>query len=205
MYCKGLFTPQKTFDSLNRSVLLKKLEEYSVTGQSKSWLCIYLLNRKQFVYVNILSSSISDVEVPHWCTLGPLESILFVKDLVRVLDVSKIYLYADEICATVTSPNLASALDTLNVQVKIVFEWIKDNNLILNATKSSSVIFIGTWKKYCKVNINCLVTMTGRWEMQNVSWSYTRLMAQIPRSCPVCFGGSYQVCYVDLNIKKLPE
>ena len=49
----GIFIDlQKAFDTVNRDILLRKLEHYGIRGSSHTWFKSYLLNSKQFASVN---------------------------------------------------------------------------------------------------------------------------------------------------------
>ena len=69
--------------------------------------------------------------------------ISYVNDLVRASKVVKFYLRADNTSATVTSTNLASAIDTFNVEHRVVVELFEYNHLILKAAKINFVVFHG--------------------------------------------------------------
>ena len=57
--------------------------------------------------------------------LGPLMFIVSVNDLERASKVLNLYLYTDDTSATVTSTNMASAIDTLNEQLQFVVDLFK--------------------------------------------------------------------------------
>ena len=42
----------KAFDTVDHSILLKRLELYGVTNRNHSWFKNYLSNRKQFIQIN---------------------------------------------------------------------------------------------------------------------------------------------------------
>ena len=59
MYGCGIFIDlKKAFDTVNHSVLLRKLEHYGIRENSLHWFTSYLSNRKQYVYHNGYSSEV---------------------------------------------------------------------------------------------------------------------------------------------------
>ena len=47
---------QKTFDIVERDILLSKLEHYGIRGLANEWFKFYLSNRKQCVSINVISN-----------------------------------------------------------------------------------------------------------------------------------------------------
>ena len=67
------------FDTVNHSVLLKKLNYYGIKGQLLQLITSYLSDRKQFVSYGGRESTLLDVVtgVPQGSVLGPLLFIIF--------------------------------------------------------------------------------------------------------------------------------
>jgi hypothetical protein len=52
---------RKAFDTVNHKILFKKMFNIGIRGMELEWFKNYLLNRKQFVYLNGKSSNLLDV------------------------------------------------------------------------------------------------------------------------------------------------
>ena len=71
----------KAFDSLNHSILLKKLNHYGISGCSHIIFCIYLSDRSQYVDFNGQMSTELRISTsgPQGSVLGPLLYLILVQ------------------------------------------------------------------------------------------------------------------------------
>ena len=75
--CGVFIDLKKAFDTVNHTILIKKLEQYGIKNTSLEWFKSYLANRQQFVSFN---GNLSDKKsitcgVPQGSVLGPLPTI----------------------------------------------------------------------------------------------------------------------------------
>ena len=88
----------KVFESLDRNMLLKKLEHYGVRGVALNWFNSLLTHRFQFTELVGSRSLLTMIifGVPQGLTLGPYLYTVYVNDIFYVVLYVKCILYADD-------------------------------------------------------------------------------------------------------------
>ena len=143
-FCIGLFMDlSKAFDTIDHHILLNKLEYYGVRGIALQWFCSYLHQRKQYVMVNGVKSSIqcNNCGVPQGSVLGPLLFLIYINDIVNSSKLFRFSLFADDTVATLSGKNLQTLVSSVNREISNVSLWFKVNKLSLNLSKTNYIIF----------------------------------------------------------------
>jgi hypothetical protein len=146
----GLFLDlSKAFDTVNHSIIIRKLEYYGIRGVVKDWFCSYLTDRAQYVSISDTSSDLMTITcgVPQGSVLGPLLFLLYINDFGNSATVLDFNLFADDSNLFYLHKSLQCLETDLNNQLYNVNEWLCANKLSLNIEKSNFVIFHPPQKK----------------------------------------------------------
>ena len=145
MFGCGVFVDlQKASDTVNHSILLKKLEHSGIRGMNLSWFSSYLSKRKQFISVNGSTSDHLEVSwgLPQGSVLCPLLFLIYIiNDLPNVSKVLSFYLFAHTNICYCSSSDLITLQKVMNRELKKVKIWLDANQLALNIDKTNYVIF----------------------------------------------------------------
>ena len=101
---------KKAFDSVNHTIILRKLERLGVRGTALSWFASYLTNRQQCIMVGDCVSDFSsvDVGVPQGSLLGVILFQYHIDMLRCCLRFTSSILYADDTTIYVIGRDLRS-------------------------------------------------------------------------------------------------
>ena len=133
---------KKAFDTVNHSILLKKLEHYGFRGHCYAFLKSYYDNRKQYVHANGHNSVTMPITsgVPQGSILGPLCFSLYINDMPLAVDEETI-LFADDAAFVLTSPTLEGLIRKIRNLFSALTEYLNINRLVSNASKSKLMMF----------------------------------------------------------------
>src|SRR6218665_1272104 len=114
----------KTFDTVDFSILIKKLTNYGVRGIPLQWLNNYLQDRFQQVLCSGVLSELMSIScgVPQGSNLGPLLFLIYINDLPNVMSVLKIILFADDINAFFEHDSMEELIKIVNNELEKLSE-----------------------------------------------------------------------------------
>ena len=136
----------KAFDTVDHSVLLKKLSCYGIRGIALQLIESFLHNRKRYTVVEnvCLSSQNVTCGVPQWSTLGPLLLIIYINDLVQTRNF-KVNLFADDTVLVMSHKSIEKMQNQVNYEMNQVGKWMNANKLTINY--SNFMLFTNKKKK----------------------------------------------------------
>ena len=102
-----------------------------------------MANRSQYVVFNENKSDIRDVTcgVPQGSILGPLLFILYINDFSGVSDKLFYALFADDTNVFISGKDMNTLIDTIQLELKKLYDWLLANKLTLNIAKTHFMIF----------------------------------------------------------------
>jgi hypothetical protein len=144
------------FDTLDHTTLLHRLEHtFGLSGTVHTWIHSYLTNRSSFVRIDSSSSSCdtSLTGVPQGSVLGPLLFVLFISPVVDVIGlipdtqntsgIVSFHQYADDtqLYIGANSSTLIAQIASIESCTQRVHDWLLNNGLHLNPSKSEAIAF----------------------------------------------------------------
>lgn len=133
----------KAFDLVDHYLLLDKLHAIGLCRLSLLWFNSYLHHRRQCVsYRGSLSNFASiDKGIPQGSSLGPLLFSIFINDMPLYCSDCDIHLYADDTVIYCSKPIISDINVSLQHDFDSVQQWLSLNKLLLNKSKSYSMLF----------------------------------------------------------------
>ena len=125
---------KKAFDTVDHTILLRKLKLYGIRGKVHDWFSSYLNNRSQFVHYNYYNSEKKHIThgVPQGSILGPLLFIICINDFSRCSDLLFSILFADDTSVFIEGTNYDKIIYILNKELKRIDIWLKANKLTIH-------------------------------------------------------------------------
>lgn len=135
----------KAFDSIDHSILCKKLkEQFCFSSTACNLVYSYLSDRLQCVSANGVCSNFqrSYNGVPQGSILGPLLFSIYINDLPSVVVHSIVHMFADDVQLTHSCEvgAINQGVNSMNTDLQHILEWSIKNKLSLNPTKTQAMV-----------------------------------------------------------------
>jgi len=165
---------RRAFETINRSLLIKKMIKMGITGNVINWFSSYLTNRKQVVsFKNTTSSEqIVDNGVPQGTILGPILFLIYINDLCKIINKCEIQLFADDTMLYISGKDIKKMMLIMNLELENVNVWLRNNYLCINTEKSKFIIFRNQ-KNINKINsceINIKINNISLQNVENIKY-----------------------------------
>ena len=139
----------KAFDTLEHSVIFKKLSKYGVRGTCLDWFKSYLTGRSMRLKCRTplnpeeVKSNIHKVKfgTPQGSCLGPLIFLVFCNDLHLHLEHTNCIQFADDTTIYMGSKHLNYLKFCIEQDLSILHDWFNANKLTLNVGKTVGILF----------------------------------------------------------------
>lgn len=143
--CVGIFLDlTKAFDTVSVPHLLTKLEGMGIRGHTLEIFKDYLSDRTQCVKIDSFVSDDTSLAfgVPQGSVLGPTLFLAYINSLCKLsLPNCSIFTYADDTALIIHDSNWRSTIALAEQALGNVMNWLADNLLTLNLTKTTYLTF----------------------------------------------------------------
>ena len=132
----------RAFETLDRKLLVQRMEELGVRSTEKLWFESYLENRHQRVKFNNSVSERMEVKlgVPQGSVLAPLLFLMYTNDIECILRHSKVKLFADDTLLYISGKSLEEIIPKLNEDLENLYRWLNNRKLKANGSKTKYMI-----------------------------------------------------------------
>ena len=133
----------KAFDTVDHTLLIRKLQFYNFSIDTIKLISNYLSNRTIRVNIDgtLSKSEKMSVGIPQGTVLGPVLFIVYINDMCHLPLSAILILFADDTSAYLSGFNLTEILEKLAMDMEIIKEWLNHNRLVLNLSKTHAIHF----------------------------------------------------------------
>ena len=158
------FDLKKAFDTIDHDILFVKLSRYGVLEKELKWFKSYLLERKQFCYVNAIHSLFKSINygVSQGSCLGPLLFLVYINDLPLIIKTQTLHFCRQH--RVNGFPHFKNLIEE-DIESPVVI-WLANNKLTLNVLKSEFLI-IGSKAMLSRLEDDLYISVEG----DSICWS----------------------------------
>lgn len=138
----------KAFDSVDHSLLLRKLERVGIRGTANKIIQNYLFARHQHIVANDISSNREYIRfgIPQGSNLSSLLFIVYVNDCLLLPLKGKMQMYADDTIIIYSCNDPIELHSQMESDLNELNNWMYDNYLSFNAEKTNYMIFRSSYQ-----------------------------------------------------------
>ena len=133
----------KAYDCIDYKILLKKLENAGIRGNTLQWFESYLRGRGQKVDINGTFSDLFEILEMGLVQGSSLSCLLFIIYVNDFFQSNKLFsvAFADDTNVASKCKNLKTLADTINKELEKITCWYMSNKLTINFEKTNAILF----------------------------------------------------------------
>lgn len=158
---------KRAFETIDRQILLDKLNYYGIKGNVHKWFQQYLSNRLQITKIGKATSDplTNNIGVPQGSILGPLLFIIYLNDINKI-ECDFMNLFADDTLISCSGTDLNETVNKMNEVLDKINIYVNINKLKLNVKKTKAMILNTPYK----LSISNIETFKLKINNEEIQW-----------------------------------